>query len=659
MRSHPSINSSGNSSGSSGHARSLRAAKASLALALLLASLLTVASLRNAPSVAVSAAAQQPTPCATQVYTNNFETSVGAEWSINRAEVTPTGNRRFLGQFGNDTVSLTLANLPPHSQVSVAFDLYVIRTWDGNGPAAEFGPDIFQVSADNGPTLTRTTFTNHSHLRQAYPNEFPGGNNTPRNGAVENNTLGYTFNGISFSSVYRIEKTIAHADGTLKLNFSGSGLEALDNESWGLDNVRVTVDCPPTPPPCVGQVYTNNFEAAVGNEWSTNKTEVTPTGNRRFLGQFGNETASLSLANLPNHTQVTVAFDVYVIRSWDGNSTQWGPDIFDVRAENGPVVTRTTFALQPLRQSWPGEYPGGDNPPGTGAAERNTLGYNFDGGPMNAVFRVTKTIAHTGGALKLNFSASGLELTAGNESWGLDNVAISVDCPPVPCAGEFYTANFETAVGNEWSTNKAEVTPTGNRRFLGQFSNETVSLSLANLPPHTQITVAFDVYAIRSLDGNSVQWGPDILDVRAENGAIVTRTTFANQPLRQAWPGEFPGGDNAPGTGAVERNTLGYNFEAAQMNAVFRVSKTIAHTGGTLKLNFTGSGLEAITNESWGLDNVSLRVDCPPPGATEVDEKASSEISAVKTNDARVYRSLLSASLLALVRDDKRRANFR
>ncbi len=650
MRSHPSNNFAHNSS--------LRAAKFTLALALLLASILSVASLemspQMSPTVIASAATQQPTPCAAQVYTNNFETSVGTEWSINRAEVTPVGNRRFLGQFGNDTVSLSLANLPPHSQVSVAFDLYVIRTWDGNGPAAEFGPDVFEARAENGPSLTRTTFTNHSYLRQAYPSEFPGGDNTPRNGAVENNTLGYTFTGIPFSSVYRIDKAIAHTGGALKLNFSASGLEGLDNESWGLDNVRVTIDCPPPPPPCAGQVYANNFETAVGNEWSTNKTEATPTGNRRFLGQLGNETASLSLASLPQHTQVTVAFDVYVIRSWDGNSTQWGPDIFDVRAENGPVVTRTTFALQPLRQSWPGEYPGSDNAPGTGAAERNTLGYNFDGGPMDAVFRVSKTIAHTGGALKLNFTVSGLELIVGNESWGLDNVAISVDCAPPPCA-EFYAANFETAVGSEWSTNKAEVTPMGNRRFLGQFSNQTVSLSLANLPPHTQVTVAFDVYVIRSWDGNSVQWGPDIFDVRAENGAVVTRTTFANQPLRQAWPGEFPGGDNAPGTGAAERNTLGYNFESGQMNAVYRVTKTIAHTGGALKLNFMASGLEIIENESWGLDNVSLRVDCPPPGVIAADENQPTEILAVNTNDLRVQR----ASLLAWVRDDKRRAHLR
>jgi hypothetical protein len=599
-----------------------------MTLALALASLVVASSLHATPTVNATAAPAlaQPTPCATQVYTNNFETSVGAEWSINRTEVTPANNRRFLGQFGNETTSLTLANLPPHTQVRVAFDVYVIRTWDGNGPANQFGPDIFDARVDNGSSLIRTTFTVHNYLRQAYPGDYPGGDNPPRAGSIENNNLGYNFAGIPFSSVYRIEKTVPHTGAGIRLNFSASGLEALDNESWGLDNVTVSVDCPPEP--CVNRAYSANFESGAGSEWSTNRTDTTPNGARRYLGQFANETASLTLNNLPQHAQVTVSFDVYIIRSWDGNSTQWGPDIFDVRAENGPVVTRTTFALQPYPQAFPGEFPGGNNPTGAGAAETNTLGYNFFGAPMNAVFRVTKTIPHTGATLKLNFSGSGLEDVT-NESWGLDNVTVSLDCaaPPPPCNPVVFSANFETSVAPEWSSNKTSITPLGSRRYLGQFSNDTVSLSLANLPQHTQVTVAFDVYIIRSWDGNSTQWGPDIFDVRAENGPVVTRTTFALQPLRQAWPGEFPGGDNVPGAGATETSTLGYIFDGRVMDAVFRVNRTISHTGGTLKLNFSASGLEILDNESWGLDNVSISVNCPA-GITEAEVEPSNENTA-------------------------------
>ena len=42
------------------------------------------------------------------LYSNDFEGTIGAEWSTTATDVTPIGDRRFLGQFGNDTVTLTL-----------------------------------------------------------------------------------------------------------------------------------------------------------------------------------------------------------------------------------------------------------------------------------------------------------------------------------------------------------------------------------------------------------------------------------------------------------------------------------------------------------------------------------------------------------------------
>jgi hypothetical protein len=51
------------------------------------------------------------------------------------------------------------------------------------------------------------------------------------------NTLGY-----STDSVYHLSFTFSHSASTLQLNFSGTGLEDIFNESWGLDNVEVAVD---------------------------------------------------------------------------------------------------------------------------------------------------------------------------------------------------------------------------------------------------------------------------------------------------------------------------------------------------------------------------------------------------------------------------------
>ena len=60
------------------------------------------------------------------VYANDFEKAAGPEWSESKIDTTPNGNRRFLGQFGTETVTLTLDDLPAHSRVTVSFDLFII-----------------------------------------------------------------------------------------------------------------------------------------------------------------------------------------------------------------------------------------------------------------------------------------------------------------------------------------------------------------------------------------------------------------------------------------------------------------------------------------------------------------------------------------------------
>ncbi len=42
-------------------------------------------------------------------------------------------------------------------------------------------------------------------------------------------------------SVYTLSYTFAHNTDLLTLDFSGYGLQTLDDESWGLDNVRVSM----------------------------------------------------------------------------------------------------------------------------------------------------------------------------------------------------------------------------------------------------------------------------------------------------------------------------------------------------------------------------------------------------------------------------------
>ena len=177
-------------------------------------------------------------PAVAQIYFNDFETAAGSEWSNTSTDTTPIGARNFLGQFGNQIVSLS--GSVPAGNVTVSFDLFLIQSWDGNGDHC-CGPDVFDVSVVGGPTLLHTTFANvpASDTDQAYPDAYPGGGNTARSDAAENNTLGYSFHG---DSVYNLSFTFPHTGGYIELNFSASGLQGISDESWGLDNVLVELE---------------------------------------------------------------------------------------------------------------------------------------------------------------------------------------------------------------------------------------------------------------------------------------------------------------------------------------------------------------------------------------------------------------------------------
>ncbi len=224
-------------------------------------------------------------------------------------------------------------------------------------------------------------------------------------------------------------------------------------------------------------VYINDFEISVGSEWSSTLTGTTPVGSRNFLGEFNNDAVSLSLSSLPEHNTVTIAFDLFVIRSWDGNELQsrgsgtQGPDVWELRAD-GSSLLRTTFsnidrfdgAIFPqaypgdtafdslTRTEVPGSRPGdtilasgpagsnGNHPPRTGASEINTLGYDAGTGtdPMDSVYQISSTFSHVVPALTLDFSAelmvTGLLTGILDESWGLGNIVISVTSIPEPAA---------------------------------------------------------------------------------------------------------------------------------------------------------------------------------------------------------------------------------
>ncbi len=200
-------------------------------------------------------------------------------------------------------------------------------------------------------------------------------------------------------------------------------------------------------PQAVVYSYTSDFEGLADIEWShqiTDKTPSTAQAERTFLGQLGTDNVNLVLSSLPEHTTGRLSFELFIIRSWDGDDPR-GPDIWEI-AVDGQTLLQTTFDNEnPLEpeghsQSFPNQYipgAGGSQKPRTGSTENNTLGYRFLGEPMDAVYKFCFEFPHLADTLTVQFAAQGIdEVSAGDESWGIDNVTLQlanvpslVNCP--------------------------------------------------------------------------------------------------------------------------------------------------------------------------------------------------------------------------------------
>ncbi|MCY1040416.1 VWD domain-containing protein [Corallococcus sp. bb12-1] len=188
----------------------------------------------NDPALATGAAqAEAQQPIASQVYLGRFDAEAGAEWSNQAISLSPSGDRFFLGEFSNETVQLSLASLPAHSTVTVSFDLFILQSWDGNGP---FGPNHWGLTVGGVGEVFRTTFSNTSSA-QFYPSQVGGTASPAGSGAAERNTLFYP----DGDSIYHVTVTFEHTTPTLALQFFADGLPGITNETWGLDKVQVQV----------------------------------------------------------------------------------------------------------------------------------------------------------------------------------------------------------------------------------------------------------------------------------------------------------------------------------------------------------------------------------------------------------------------------------
>lgn len=200
---------------------------------------------------------ESPTVRAQLLYENDFTTIVGSDWSQTRVGAAPSTQKKFLGEFGQEAVTLTLTRLPAHKFVKVEMTLFLLRSWDGlversGAGGATIGPDVWEAAVAGGPVLLRATFSNRDGFdaassdqpgfaRQSYPDQHGGGDHPGRTASADKDSLGYTW-GIDptpCDATYRLVFRFPHGDPALKLVFRAPSLQNVTDESWGIADIKV------------------------------------------------------------------------------------------------------------------------------------------------------------------------------------------------------------------------------------------------------------------------------------------------------------------------------------------------------------------------------------------------------------------------------------
>lgn len=133
---------------------------------------------------------------------------------------------------------LTLSGLPLHDSIDIDFLFVFIDSWDSVD--GTITPDYFNVVIDGSHVLQITS--NNASGTVKYNGTIIGDQNT--NYLCNGSWKDYAFDMTSEGAL-----SIPHTSSTLEIRFfaSGSGWQGGDDESWGIDNLKVSVNVVPAP----------------------------------------------------------------------------------------------------------------------------------------------------------------------------------------------------------------------------------------------------------------------------------------------------------------------------------------------------------------------------------------------------------------------------
>ncbi len=169
-------------------------------------------------------------------------------------------------------------------------------------------------------------------------------------------------------------------------------------------------------------VYSTDFESGLDSVWSSGSTQAADATLGNYNGNYSLDNGTtLTLTNLPAHTNLALRFDLYLFSTWDGENTTWGKDYFSLAGDVSGSWTFTNH--QPEGQSYPGTP---DEIYGIGFSATHVYRGLDPTGSGDAF-----VVAHSGPTFTVTF---GGPTTQSDEWWGIDNVSVSVSNVPVPAS---------------------------------------------------------------------------------------------------------------------------------------------------------------------------------------------------------------------------------
>lgn len=168
------------------------------------------------------------------IYQQDFEKPgmIGPEWSRTGTDSAPALTR-FSARLANDHLTLTLATTPGLAY-SLQFDLYILDTWDGRSD--RWGHDLFGVKIDDSVVFA-----------EYFDNQMDSPTATFRN-PDQVGQFGFRAREFDEDAIFRAITLDFTASGeSTRVAFFGSGLQGVADESWGIDNVFVTMNAVPAP----------------------------------------------------------------------------------------------------------------------------------------------------------------------------------------------------------------------------------------------------------------------------------------------------------------------------------------------------------------------------------------------------------------------------